>query len=286
MDDVTTEAFLAACSEFYDQELPDCATEVTCSISDRRRLESSFQRLRALQTNVNVPVDVTATFDGTCNATGFDQLVLDLVETNAEEFATLLRSSSSDPDVITYFQSVSIEGFDPSDVVPTSPPSTSSPSRAPTEAPSEPLGTAAPTAAVPATRAPIATGMMMMAMGMGTNPPVTTSPTPAPTRAPVSGGMGMMMMMGQKMNGGMGMMMMMMGQKTMKMGKKNKGGMGMADADADADSDTASNRAWESFMKKVNDASSVQQPRLSAPVAAPSYSAWMKLVEHMNNDNN
>ena len=274
MDDVTTEAFLAACSEFYDQELPDCATEVTCSISDRRRLESSFQRLRALQTNVNVPVDVTATFDGTCNATGFDQLVLDLVETNAEEFATLLRSSSSDPDVITYFESVGIKGLDPSDVVPT---------RAPTEAPSEPLGTAAPSAAVPATRAPIASGMMMMGMGMGTT---TTSPTPAPTRAPVSGGMGMMMMMGQKMNGGMGMMMMMMGQKTMKMGKKNKGGMGMADADADADSDTASNRAWESFMKKVNDASSVQQPRLSAPVAAPSYSAWMKLVEHMNNDNN
>ena len=265
MDDVTTEAFLAACSEFYDQELPDCATEVTCSISDRRRLESSFQRLRALQTNVNVPVDVTATFDGTCNATGFDQLVLDLVETNAEEFATLLRSSSSDPDVITYFESVGIKGFDPSDVVPT---------RAPTEAPSEPLGTAAPSAAVPATRAPIASGMMMMGMGMGTT---TTSPTAAPTRASVVGGMGMMMMMGKNLNGGMGMMMMMM------MGKKNKGGMGMADADAD--SDTASNRAWESFMKKVNNASSVQQPRLSAPVAAPSSSAWMKLVENLNNDN-
>ena len=105
LTDLTTDAFLAACSKFYDQELPDCATDVKCELSIRRLLQQGHdsKRVRALQMNIDVPVDVTATFEGTFNATVFDDLISQLAETNSDEFIALLKASSSNAEVISYF---------------------------------------------------------------------------------------------------------------------------------------------------------------------------------------
>lgn len=165
LESVTMEAFLSTCSDFYDQELPDCTTEVICTISNRRKLEMNP---RYLQMNVNVPIDVTATFDGTCDATGFDQLVSDLIEANEAEFIAMLKNSDNSV-VVNYFQSVDIEAFEPTDVVP------------PTAAP---------------------------AISGTTVPPVIVPPTSSlPASGGMNSGMGMMMMTGMKMKGGMGMSM-------------------------------------------------------------------------------
>jgi hypothetical protein len=264
---VTTDAFLTACAEFYDQGLPDCATDVTCDISSRRLLLGQEQRLRALQMDIDVPVDVTATFEGSFNASVFDQLVFELVETNSDDFITLLQTSSTNPEVITFFQSVDVEGFEPTDVAPSSAPSP------------------VPTVSVGGISEPTAAPVLAMGMGRGMK------------------GMGMMkmkMMMGMGMgmnSGAMGMNVVTTNVSTgmeMRMGI-NAAGMGMADV--------ASNRAWESFMGKLNRASTVQQQdqqnindadgssiSTSAPVASPttpsSITAWTKFMEQLNSNNN
>jgi hypothetical protein len=316
LTDLTTEAFLAACSDFYDQELPDCATDVTCEISIRRLLQRQPQRLRALQLNINVLVDVTATFEGTCDATGFEQIVSELLETNSDDFTTLLQTISNNTEVISYFQSVDIEGFDPTDGAPTLPPSSSNaPSPAPTlsvDSSLEPTAIFTPTP--PSSSNPPSPAPTLIADG--SLEPTAILTTSIPAMGMGMGGMGMGMGMGgMNMNGGMGMMMMMM-----MMGMRMNGGMGMgmgvgmgmgmnmesttaaaagmgmgmnvdnANTAGMGMTDVVSNRAWESFMEKLNRASSAQQGT-SAPVVSPtttsaSMSSWMKLIERLNDKNN
>lgn len=268
LTDLTTEAFLATCSKFYAQELPGNPTDVKCDISIRRLLQQEqdhSQRLRALQVNIDVPVDVTATFAGTYDASGFDQIVLELLVNNPEEFTGLLRSSSTNPQVISYFQSVDIEGFDPTAVPPTASPNSS-------DVPSP-----TPTLIVGSSLEPTATSTAIGAMGMGMG-------------MNMNGGMGMMMMMrmrmGMRMNGGMGMGM------TVNTSNNVAAGMGMGMQQVDQTnaakgmgmSDVATNRAWESFMEKLNGASAAQPPAASPATPPSSISAWMKLLEQLNNN--
>jgi hypothetical protein len=244
---------------------------VKCDISIRRLLQQEHsQRLRALQVNIDVPVDVTATFVGTYDASGFDQIVLELLVNNPDEFSALLRSSSTNPQVISYFQFVAVEGFDPTAVPPTASPNSS-------DVPSP-----APTLIVGSSLEPTASSTAIGAMGMGMG-------------MKMNGGMGMMMMMmrmrmrmGMRMNGGMGMGMtvdtttnvaagMGMGMKQVDKTSAAAGmGMGMADV--------ATNRAWESFMEKLNGASAAQPPAASPATPPSSISAWMKRLEQLNNN--
>ena len=286
MTDVTTEAFLEACSAFYDQELPDCATEVTCAISDRRRLPQLTRRLRSLQMNVNVPVDVTATFDGTCDTAGFEQLISELVESNPEDFVALLQSSTN-VEVATYFQSVGIEGFDPTDIPPpTDPPSSiNSPVAAPIISPVV-GGMGMTTTSVKGTM-----GMMMMmmgkrmkggmGMGMGMGKYVSVQGMGMSAGNTNSAGMGMSAgntnSAGKGMNTGSANIFSGSGMNAgntnnastgMNSGKGNSSGMGMADS--------SSSRAWAAYTGQLN--------RTSTPPkdATPASRAWASFADRLN----
>ena len=188
LDNTTTEVFLESCAEFFEQQIPE-ATSVNCTLSDRRRLQS-----RALQTNVNVPVDVTAIFEPTYDATGFAAEILQTIEANSTGFIKLLQENSEPGN--TYFQSVSVEGIAPTKAptkTPTkAPSSTAFPTKNPTKVP-----TRAPTTDFPSTspsfrpvkapvKAPVTVPVPVTTPTAPITPPMTTptSPVTPPVTAP------------------------------------------------------------------------------------------------------
>jgi hypothetical protein len=108
LNDETTNAFLTACSQFYDQKLPDCATSVSCALSNRRLRHINHRLLQPM--DIIVPVDVTAIYDSTCDSTGYEDIILKMAQSNSNELETILQSSSN-VNVQTYYESIQIEAL-------------------------------------------------------------------------------------------------------------------------------------------------------------------------------
>jgi hypothetical protein len=115
LTDEKSDAFFAACIEFYDRYLPNSASDISCTRSARRLLAEQYHgphQSRQLQRTIDIPVDVTATFVNIGAAAAFDNLVVILANALSPQFEAILQSTGSVA-VQTYFRSVTIQAFAP-----------------------------------------------------------------------------------------------------------------------------------------------------------------------------